>query len=142
MAVGPRLDRIVLQRLELVRLSSERLVLVLSLHGGAVRTIFVEISEQIADKSSQQQTVAESLAAEDKAIENDPEYADAYFYRGVILAGIKQYSASQADLQLYIVKAPDGTWTNQAHSLLAQVTTALETPSTTVPPTSTTRKKK
>ncbi|HEU5308809.1 MAG TPA: tetratricopeptide repeat protein [Acidimicrobiia bacterium] len=100
------------------------------------------VSEQIADKSSQQQTVAESLAAEDKAIENDPEYADAYFYRGVILAGIKQYSASQADLQLYIVKAPDGTWTNQAHSLLAQVTTALETPSTTVPPTSTTRKKK
>jgi cytochrome c-type biogenesis protein CcmH/NrfG len=100
------------------------------------------VSEQIADKSSQQQTVAESLAAEDKAIENDPEYADAYFYRGVILAGIKQYSASQADLQLYIVKAADGTWTNQAHSLLAQVTTALETPSTTVPPTSTTRKKK
>ena len=51
MAVGPRLDRIVLQRLELVRLSSERLVLVLSLHGGAVRTIFVEISEQIADNA-------------------------------------------------------------------------------------------
>ena len=51
MAVGPRLDQIVLQRLELVRLSSERLVLVLSLHGGAVRTIFVEISEQIADNA-------------------------------------------------------------------------------------------
>ena len=49
MAVGPRLDRILLQRLELVRLSSERLVLVLSLQGGAVRTIFVEISELIAD---------------------------------------------------------------------------------------------
>ena len=49
MAVGPRLDKIVLQRLELVRLSSDRLVLVLSLQGGAVRTIFVEISEQIAD---------------------------------------------------------------------------------------------
>ena len=51
MAVGPRLDRILLQRLELVRLSSERLVLVLSLQGGAVRTIFVEISEQIADNA-------------------------------------------------------------------------------------------
>jgi heat-inducible transcriptional repressor len=51
MAVGPRLDQIVLQRLELVRLSSERLVLVLSLQGGAVRTIFVEISEQIADNA-------------------------------------------------------------------------------------------
>jgi heat-inducible transcriptional repressor len=51
MAVGPRLDQIVLQRLELVRLSSERLVLVLSLHGGAVRTIFVEVGEQIADNA-------------------------------------------------------------------------------------------
>jgi len=51
MAVGPRLDKIVLQRLELVRLSTERLVLVLSLHGGAVRTIFVEISEHIADNA-------------------------------------------------------------------------------------------
>ena len=51
MAVGPRLDRILLQRLELVRLSSERLVLVLSLQGGAVRTIFVEISELIADNA-------------------------------------------------------------------------------------------
>jgi len=51
MAVGPRLDQILLQRLELVRLSSERLVLVLSLQGGAVRTIFVEIGEQIADNA-------------------------------------------------------------------------------------------
>jgi cytochrome c-type biogenesis protein CcmH/NrfG len=99
------------------------------------------VSEQLADKSTQQQTVNEALAAEDKAIQNDPGYADAYFYRGVIRAGLHQYAASQADLQTYIVKAPDGKWTNQAHSLLAQVTAALETPSTTVPPTSTTRKK-
>ncbi len=98
------------------------------------------VSEQLADKSTQQQTVAESLAAEDTAIQNDPAYADAYFYRGVIRAGLHQYAGSQADLQTYIVKAPDGKWTNQAHTLLAQVTTALETPSTTVPPTSTTRK--
>ncbi len=51
MAVGPRLDQIVLQRLELVRLSSERLVLVLSLHGGAVRQIFVEVGQRIADNA-------------------------------------------------------------------------------------------
>jgi len=51
MAVGPRLDQIVLQRLELVRLSSERLVLVLSLQGGAVRQIFVEAGERIADNA-------------------------------------------------------------------------------------------
>jgi heat-inducible transcriptional repressor len=48
-AIGPRLDQARLQRLELVRLSSERLVLVLTLEGGAVRTIFVEVRGQIAD---------------------------------------------------------------------------------------------
>jgi heat-inducible transcriptional repressor len=51
MAVGPRLDEIVLSRLELVRLSSERVLLVLSLHGGAVRQIFVEVGERIADNA-------------------------------------------------------------------------------------------
>jgi cytochrome c-type biogenesis protein CcmH/NrfG len=96
------------------------------------------VSEQMADKTAQQKAVAEALAAEEKAITNDPNYADAYFYRGVIRAGLAQYTASQADLQLYIVKAPDGQWSSQAHSLLAQVTKALERPSTTVPPTSTT----
>lgn len=48
-ALGPRLDRTVLQRLELVRLTSERLILVLTLRGGAVRTIFIEIRGEIAD---------------------------------------------------------------------------------------------
>jgi heat-inducible transcriptional repressor len=51
MAVGPRLDEIVLQRLELVRLSSERMLLVLSLHGGVGRHIFVEVRERIADNA-------------------------------------------------------------------------------------------
>ena len=48
-AIGPRLDRAVLQRLELVRLSSERILLVLTLQGGAVRTIFVDVRGEIAD---------------------------------------------------------------------------------------------
>ncbi len=48
-ALGPRLDSVRLQRLELVRLSQERLLLVLSLEGGAVRTIFVEVTGQIAE---------------------------------------------------------------------------------------------
>lgn len=50
-ALGPRLDQTVLQRLELVRLSSERLILVLTLRGGAVRTIFIEIAGEIADEA-------------------------------------------------------------------------------------------
>ena len=48
-ALGPRLDSAVLRRLELVRLSSERVLLVLTLDGGAVRTIFVETVGAIAD---------------------------------------------------------------------------------------------
>lgn len=50
-ALGPRLDQALLQRLELVRLSSEKLILVLTLTGGAVRTIFIEIKGEIADEA-------------------------------------------------------------------------------------------
>ncbi|MBK8249438.1 MAG: heat-inducible transcription repressor HrcA [Gemmatimonadetes bacterium] len=50
-ALGPRLDGARLQRLDLVRLSSERLLLVLTLEGGAVRTIFVELAGQIAESA-------------------------------------------------------------------------------------------
>jgi heat-inducible transcriptional repressor len=48
-ALGPRLDQTVLDKLEIVRLSSEKLILVFSLHGGAVRTIFIEVPGEIAD---------------------------------------------------------------------------------------------
>jgi heat-inducible transcriptional repressor len=48
-ALGPRLDNSVLERLDLVRLSSERLLVALTLTGGAVRTIFVEARGEIAD---------------------------------------------------------------------------------------------
>jgi heat-inducible transcriptional repressor len=50
-ALGPRLDDALLRRLELVRLSSERVLLVLTLDGGAVRTIFVETEGAIADSA-------------------------------------------------------------------------------------------
>ena len=48
-ALGPRLDGAVLRRLELVRASAERVLLVLTLDGGGVRTIFVETAGAIAD---------------------------------------------------------------------------------------------
>ena len=48
-ALGPRLDRSVLHRLELVRVSSERLLMVLTLELGVVRTVFVEVPADIAD---------------------------------------------------------------------------------------------
>ena len=50
-ALGPRLDRSILKRLELVRVSTERLLMVLSLEGGVVRTVFVEVSGEIADSA-------------------------------------------------------------------------------------------
>ena len=98
------------------------------------------VSEQMVDKTAQSKAVSEALAAEDKAIANDANYADAYFYRGVINAGLGQYATSQSDLQQYLTKAPGGQWTAQAQSVLSQVTAALAAPSTTVPATSTTRK--
>jgi heat-inducible transcriptional repressor len=48
-ALGPRLDQALLQRLELVRLSAERLLLVLTMTGGAMRTIFVEVPGTISE---------------------------------------------------------------------------------------------
>jgi len=48
-ALGPRLTASVLRSLDLVRVSSERLLMVLTLEGGSVRTVFVEVAGSIAD---------------------------------------------------------------------------------------------
>jgi heat-inducible transcriptional repressor len=50
-ALGPRFDRSILRRLELVRVSSERLLMVLTLEGGLMRTVFVEVAGEIADSA-------------------------------------------------------------------------------------------
>lgn len=50
-AVAPALDRLVLERLELVQVSSERLLLVFNLRSGVVRTIFVQVPARIAPDS-------------------------------------------------------------------------------------------
>lgn len=48
LAVGPSLDEALLERLELITVSSERLLLVLSLRSGVARSIFVEVPGHIA----------------------------------------------------------------------------------------------
>lgn len=48
-ALGPRLAASVLKSLDLVHVSSERLLMVLTLEGGTVRTVFVEVAGSIAD---------------------------------------------------------------------------------------------
>ena len=47
LAAVPSLDHAVLERLELIQVSSERLLLVLALSGGMARTIFVEVSSAL-----------------------------------------------------------------------------------------------
>jgi heat-inducible transcriptional repressor len=47
-AVSPSLDEALLERLDLLQVSSERLLLVLTLKSGVVRTIFVEVPTQLA----------------------------------------------------------------------------------------------
>ena len=56
-AVGPTLDEAVLERLDLLQVSTERLLLVLALRSGAVRTIFVEVPAELAAESVQKVTV-------------------------------------------------------------------------------------
>jgi heat-inducible transcriptional repressor len=46
----------VLRRLELVRVSSERLLMVLALEGGVMRTVFVEVAGEIAEDALAQVT--------------------------------------------------------------------------------------
>ncbi len=47
-ALGPSLAKTVLRKLDLVRMSSERLLMVLQLEGGVARTVFVEVPGEIA----------------------------------------------------------------------------------------------
>jgi heat-inducible transcriptional repressor len=50
-ALGPQLDRSVLRRLELAKVSSERLLMILTLDAGVMRTVFVEVPGEIADNA-------------------------------------------------------------------------------------------
>src|SRR5262245_33087325 len=56
-AVGPTIEEAVLERLDLLQVSTERLLLVLALRSGAVRTIFVEVPAELPAESGQQVTV-------------------------------------------------------------------------------------
>ena len=59
----------------------------------------------------------------DQAIELDPQYPDAHFFRAIVLAyEYQDYAGAQDDLQHYLVLAPNGQFADQVRSLLAQVT--------------------
>jgi heat-inducible transcriptional repressor len=63
-AVAPALDHMILERLELVQVTTERLLLVFNLRSGVVRTIFVEVPGVVPLSSVQQvsQILNERLA--------------------------------------------------------------------------------
>ncbi len=72
----------------------------------------------------------------DTAIDIDPEYPDARFFRAIVLANEYQdFVAAQNDLQRYLILAPDGVFVDQVRQLLADVTKALEAPTSTAPST-------
>ncbi len=102
-------------------------------HANAGRLLYLA-SENIKDEGTRDQFIAEANGAFTAAVERDPEYSPAYFFRAILeLFATKQYVRAQADLQLYIIKAPNGPYVDKAREALAQVTAALATTSTTVP---------
>ena len=50
-ALGPRVNSAVLERLELVRVSSGRLLMILTIRGGVARSVFVEVPGEIAERA-------------------------------------------------------------------------------------------
>jgi len=72
----------------------------------------------------------------DHAIQLNPQYADAHFFRAIILAEeFQDFTDAQNDLQHYLVLAPNGTFADQARQLLTQVANALTGPPSTTTPT-------
>jgi tetratricopeptide (TPR) repeat protein len=109
-------------------------------HANAARLIYLA-SSAAPQQEAKNQLVAQALAGFNQAITVGPDYADSYYFRAVLYSqSLRDLARAQVDLQNYLVKAPDGTWASLARTLLEQVTKELESPSTTVPPTSTTTK--
>ena len=50
-AVAPAFDQVVLERLDLVSVATDRLLLVLNLRSGTVRTIFVQVPGRLARRA-------------------------------------------------------------------------------------------
>ncbi|HEY3671019.1 MAG TPA: tetratricopeptide repeat protein [Acidimicrobiia bacterium] len=111
-------------------------------HANSARLLYLA-SEVAPAQDAKNTLIAQALAGLNQAITVGPDYPDSYYFRAVLYSqSLHDDARAQVDLQNYLLKAPTGTWAALARQLLAQVTTALESPSTTVPPTSTTRKTK
>lgn len=80
----------------------------------------------------------QALTLLDKAIEVDPQYADARAFKGIILFRDKHDpEAAIAQFQRYLVRAPDSPLAGQVRTLLAQAVEAGRTSTTSTTSTST-----
>jgi cytochrome c-type biogenesis protein CcmH/NrfG len=70
----------------------------------------------------------------DQSVALAPDLADPRFFRAIVLANeFGDFAAAQGDLQRYLLASPDGTFADQARQLLADVTNALESSTSTRP---------
>jgi cytochrome c-type biogenesis protein CcmH/NrfG len=98
---------------------------------GRVRFI---VAGQVPSPDAQRQLVAGARTLLDRAVQADPNHADAHFYRGVLLLeGFNEVDAAVGEFQRYLVLAPEGQFATQARNALAQ-TAAAPGGAGTVPP--------
>ena len=97
------------------------------------------VAGQVPSAEARQQLVTSARTLLDRAVQADPNQADAHYYRGVLLAdGFGEVDGAIAEFQRYLVLAPDGQFATQARNALAA---AVEQPPgsgsvpTTAPPT-------
>jgi cytochrome c-type biogenesis protein CcmH/NrfG len=92
------------------------------------------VAGQVPSPEAQQQLVTGARTFLDRAVQADPDNADAHFYRAVLLLdGFGEVDGAISEFQRYLVLAPDGRFATQARNALAMT---LEPPpgSGSVPP--------
>jgi cytochrome c-type biogenesis protein CcmH len=76
----------------------------------------------------------QALQLLDKAVQVDPSYPDAHFFRGyVLLNDVKAPPRAIPEFQQYLAAAPDSPLSDQVRSLLAEAVEATKTPPTSQP---------
>ncbi len=93
------------------------------------------VAGQVPSPDAQRQLVAGARDLLDRAVQADPNRADAHYYRAILLLdGYNEVDGAIGEFQRYLVLAPDGQFATQARNALAM---AVEQPagSGSVPPT-------
>jgi cytochrome c-type biogenesis protein CcmH/NrfG len=78
------------------------------------------VAGQVPSAEARQQLVTTARTLLDRAVQADPNHADAHYYRGVLLAdGFGEVDGAIGEFQRYLVLAPDGQFATQARNALA-----------------------